>query len=257
MVLAGDPKQLGRWCPPLRVGAARLALAPPCARTGGGEETSLRQRRFASPPDELVRNYRSHEDIFGLSSRLYENAPSPPRRPRKRFAPGKSLVGDVRSENGTSEKDARPRRRRRKRKGRPARVLFVGVRGVQTREARARRPVLQRDGGADAGGSPVSYRRRSGRKRKRKRKGRERALAGGGRSPRRTRTPRRMARSGFEPATWRDRSVPRTGCAPAHAARARGRAPSWPAGGDYQGQEEKVMFINTVAGAPPALRRRL
>ena len=216
---------------------------------------------------KLVRNYRSHEDIFGLSSRLfYENALVAAAPPANVSLP-KSLVGDVRSENGTSEKKATNEAsgdEDENEKGRPARVLFVGVRGVQTREGTGEAPsffnameartlvdLLSTWLGDDSDGNENEN----------EKKGDESALS---------------SATDDSPATYADASADgslrlRT-CdvgviAPYRAQvvrlrmllRARGLgAVRVGTVDDYQGQEEKVMFISTVASrAPPTLRRRL
>ena len=216
---------------------------------------------------KLVRNYRSHEDIFGLSSRLfYENA-LVAAAPEDNVSLPKSLVGDVGAENGTSEKkatnEAEDEAENENKNGRPARVLFVGVRGVQTREGTGEAPSFFNAMEARTlvdllstwlGDEQIS-----------EKDGNENEEKGD----------KNLAATGDSPATYADASADGTlrlrTCdvgviAPYRAQvvrlrmllRARGLgAVRVGTVDDYQGQEEKVMFISTVASrAPPTLRRR-
>tara|TARA_B110000240_G_scaffold195086_1_gene243930 strand:- start:2840 stop:4555 length:1716 start_codon:yes stop_codon:yes gene_type:complete len=165
VVLFGDPKQLG---PVVHSGNARelreslLASAVAAheaeAKTVSEDEKNKKTRRLT----KLTRNYRSHGDIFGLSSRLfYDNSLISAANEQDVELP-KSLVHvdtdhGVES-NGVATHNTQPttaeeleRRQNEKvysldstsatRKqlsavstSRPARVLFVGCRGVQQRD---------------------------------------------------------------------------------------------------------------------------
>ena len=125
-VLAGDPRQLG---PTVHSAAsAREGLGTsPMENFPGGFSRTVR----------LVENYRSHADVLDLPSRLFYDASLVARAPSEVTRLPASLVdrrepedrGD--SKKGGSESDDG---------GRPARVLFYGVRGAQTREGDGEAP---------------------------------------------------------------------------------------------------------------------
>ena len=279
VVLAGDPKQLGPVVHASSASALRDSLLASAVRAHEAEEKKRASsssssssagdaRRSLRRLVKLVRNYRSHEDIFGLSSRLfYENA-LVAAAPEDNVSLPKSLVGDVGAENGTSEKkatneaEAENEDENENKNGRPARVLFVGVRGVQTREGTGEAPsffnAMEARTLVDLLSTWLGDEQISGKDRN---ENEEKGDA--------------LAATGDSPATYADASADGTlrlrTCdvgviAPYRAQvvrlrmllRARGLgAVRVGTVDDYQGQEEKVMFISTVASrAPPTLRRR-
>ena len=252
LVLAGDPKQLGPVVHSACARALRESLL--ASAVGAHERASFGLSSEDMPPPrtrrlvKLTRNYRSHRDIFGLSSRLFYDDALVAAAPPANVSLPESLVGarggEERLERTTEESpnpetEARPG-------GRPARVLFVGVRGVQTMAGTGEAPSffnameartlvdllaawLAGDEREDDGTAPARYADASA----------DGAL--------RLRTCDVGVIAPYRAQVVHLRTL----------LRARGLgAVRVGTVDDYQGQEEKVMFISTVASrGPPANRK--
>ena len=145
LVLAGDPKQLG---PVVHAASARALRESLLVSAVEAHERDAREGARRSTPEcsrlvKLTRNYRSHQDIFGLSSRLFYDDALVAAAPPANVSLPTSLVGAAEDERlatlagteVTSNPELEPEPT-----GRPARMLFVGVRGVQTREGTGEAP---------------------------------------------------------------------------------------------------------------------
>jgi putative helicase MOV10L1 len=126
-VLAGDPRQLGPTVHSAASAREGLGVSP-LENFPGGFSRTVR----------LVENYRSHADVLDLPSRLFYDASLVARATSEVTRLPASLVdrrepehepGDA-SKAGSESDDG----------GRPARVLFYGVRGAQTREGDGEAP---------------------------------------------------------------------------------------------------------------------
>ena len=278
VVLAGDPKQLGPVVHAASARALRESLLASAVGTHEAEargatrsETHHARRRLV----KLTRNYRSHADIFGLSSALFYDNALVAAAPAANVALPASLVGEPdddeepRSLAGTagtagtensSENSENSRSSERSatktsesvtagQKSRPARVLFVGVRGVQTREGTGEAPSFFNAMEAQTLVDVLADWLWLGDARDAK------VASGGGAAP------ARYADASAD-ASLRLRTCDVGVIAPYRAQvvrlrtllRARGLgAVRVGTVDDYQGQEEKVMFISTVASrGPPA-----
>ena len=131
VVLFGDPKQLG---PVVHSVAARDLKQSLLANAIEAHENVLKGLNLESPKKplrrltKLTRNYRSHVDIFGLSSRLFYDDNLIAAAKDEDVSLPKSLVENSAYENTSTTTDTTTS------SSQPARVMFVGCRGVQTRD---------------------------------------------------------------------------------------------------------------------------